>query len=172
MPSLVVGAAVNAPLSPIQRARVARELLAVMRGTTVIRSRDEMTISAIVIAACKLAEMPVDHPPYAVLAEVERMLGKAIARKTRKALPEVCAAVRERGADARGWLKRATASHDRIAAVASGDVSAVLRDALSVPPGALPHAVQGNGRAEELLAFVLSPVYLEVRRALGLEDAA
>ena len=39
-PSLVVGAGVNAPLGPPTRARVARELLAMVRGTTVTRSRD------------------------------------------------------------------------------------------------------------------------------------
>ena len=32
--------------------------------------------------------------------------------------------------------------------------------------------VKGNARAEELLKFVLSPKYIELRRALGLEGPA
>jgi hypothetical protein len=32
--------------------------------------------------------------------------------------------------------------------------------------------VKGNVRAEELLRFVASPRYLEIRRALGLEGGA
>ena len=89
-PALVVGSGVNAPLSSLSRARVARELLGILRGTTVTRSRDETTVAAIVVAACKLAEVRIDHPAYPVLAEVERLVGKAISRKTRKALPEFC----------------------------------------------------------------------------------
>ena len=43
----------NTPLAPVTRGRVARELLAMVRGTTVTRSRDEMTIAArLVDEAC------------------------------------------------------------------------------------------------------------------------
>jgi lipopolysaccharide biosynthesis regulator YciM len=168
-PSLVVGSGVNAPLSPLARARVARELLGIVRGTTITRSRDETTIAAIVIAACKLAEVRVDHPAYAVLAEVERLVGKAIARKTRKALPEICSALVARNADARAWSKRALASQDRMALVASGDPGVVLGDLLAVSGERLGPATRGDPRSEELLRFVLSDAYLELRRALGFE---
>jgi hypothetical protein len=172
VPAIVVGAGVNAPLAPLTRARVAREVLGIMRGTTVTRLRDDITVAAIVIAACRLAEVPVQHPPYAVLAEVERLLGKAVARKMRKLLPEVCSAIVRSGADARAWSKRALASHDRVAAIASGDASVVLSDVLGVPIDKLGNVVKGNARAEELLRFVLSPQHLELRRALGLEGGA
>jgi lipopolysaccharide biosynthesis regulator YciM len=171
VPSLVVGAGVNAPLAPLTRARVARELLAITRGTTVVRTRDDVTVAAVVVAACRLADVPIEHPPYAVLAEVERLLGKAISRKTRKLLPELCAAVVRSGADARAWSKRALASHDRVACVASGDVGVVLSDALGVSIDKVAAAVRGKARAEELLRFVLSPPYVELRRSLGLEGA-
>src|SRR6202035_1573698 len=52
MPTLVVGADVNAPLAPMTRGRIARELLAIIRGTTIARTRDDITIAAVVIAAC------------------------------------------------------------------------------------------------------------------------
>jgi tetratricopeptide (TPR) repeat protein len=168
-PALVVGAGINAPLGALARARVARELLAILRGTTVARSRDDTSMAAIVVAACRLAEVRVDHPPYAVLAEIERLIGKAIARKTRKALPEICSAIAAQGSDARVWSRRALASQDRIAAVASGEPAVVIADALSVPLERVAQAAPSDGRAEELLRFVLSGQYLDLRRALGLE---
>jgi lipopolysaccharide biosynthesis regulator YciM len=172
LPALVVGAGVNAPLAPSTRARVARELLAMLRGTTVVRSRDDITIAAVVVAACRLAEVPIQHPPYAMLAEVERLIGKAIARKTRRLITDACRAIVGTGADARAWSRRALASHDRVATVASGDVSVVLGDVLGVTTEKLGPAVKGNPRAEELLRFVLSPQYLDIRRSLGLEGGA
>jgi hypothetical protein len=169
LPALVVGSGVNSPLTPLARARVARELLGIVRGTTIVRSRDETAIAAIVVAACKLAEVRVEHPAYAVLAEIERLLGKAIARKTRKALSDVCSALVARGADARAWSKRALSSQDRMALVASGDPAVVLGDLLGVSTDRLGAAVRADPRAEGLLRFVLSDAYLELRRALGLE---
>jgi hypothetical protein len=168
-PALVVGAGVKAPLSPAMRARVAREIIGIVRGTSVLRSRDETTIAAIVVTACRLADVPFNHPPYAMLAEVERLIGKAIARRTRKALPEVCRPVAQAGADGKAWSRRALASQDRVATLASGDASTVLVGALGVPLERLPQTLLGNARGEELLRFVLSQQYLDLRRALGLE---
>jgi hypothetical protein len=172
IPALVVGAGVNTPLAPPTRARIARELFAMLRGTTVVRSRDDITIAAVVVAACRLAEVPIDHPPYAVLAEVERLLGKALGRKTRKAIGDACRAIARGGIDARAWSRRALASHDRVATVASGDAAVVLSDVLGASIEKLGPVVKGNARAEELLRFVLSPQYLEIRRSLGLEGGA
>jgi tetratricopeptide (TPR) repeat protein len=168
-PALVVGPGVNSPLSPMARARVARELLGVVRGTTITRWRDDVTVAAIVAAACHIADVPFEHPPYAVLAEVERLIGRALPRRTRRALPEVCAAIASQRADARSWSKRALGSQDRIAAVACGDPRLVLIDALGVPPDRLGAVASTTPRAEDLLRFVLSPTYLDIRRSLGLE---
>jgi cellulose synthase operon protein C len=170
-PALVVGPSIKAPLSPVIRARVARELVAMARGTTVARSRDDVTIAAIVVAACKIAEVHIDHPPYAVLAEIERLMGKAISRKTRKSIGDACRAIVATRAEPRAWTKRVLASHDRIAVVASGDPAVVLCEVLGVPIERIGPAVLGNPRAEELLRFVLSPSYLQLRRALELEGS-
>jgi tetratricopeptide (TPR) repeat protein len=46
VPSLVIGSHVNTPLPPATRGRVARELLALLRGSTITRWRDDTTIAA------------------------------------------------------------------------------------------------------------------------------
>lgn len=168
-PAIVVGSGVNAPLSPTTRARVARELLAIVRGTTVTRWRDDTTIAAIVVAACNIAKVPVDHPPFAVLAEVERLIGKAVSRKTKALLPPICKLVVQSGQDARQWAARARASQGRVATVASGDVSVVLADVFGEPIERLGGVARDDLRAHELLRFVASRPYFELRRSLGLE---
>jgi len=168
-PAIVVGSGVNAPLSPTTRARVARELLAIVRGTTVTRWRDDTTIAAIVVAACNIAKVPVDHPPFAVLAEVERLMGKAINRKTKGLIVPICKLFVQSGQDARQWAARARASQGRVATLASGDVSVVLADVFGEPIERLGGVARDDLRAHELLRFVLSRPYFELRRSLGLE---
>jgi predicted Zn-dependent protease len=169
IPSLVIGAQVNAPFQPMTRGRIARELLALLRGSTITRWRDETTIAAIVVAACNLAEIRVDAPQYAMLAEVEKLISKAISRKAKKALPDVCRAIVQSRADARMWSHRALMSHNRISVVAAGDAAAVIVDLTGQTLERLPALVPGDSRVEELIRFVLSPAYLDLRRTLGLE---
>jgi hypothetical protein len=166
-PAIVVGPSINAPLPPQTRARVAREVLGIVRGTTVVRFRDDIAVAAIVAAACRLADVRLDHPPFAVLAEIERLLGRAMSRRTRRALPEACGTLAAQGVDPRAWFTRALASQDRIGAVASGDPSVVLADS----PIAPSEAPQTPPRVGDLLRFVLSPIYLDIRRSLGLEGS-
>jgi hypothetical protein len=56
-----------------------------------------------------------------------------------------------------------------VAALASGDVGIVLADALGEPLDRLASIAKTDPRAEELIRFALSPAYIELRRALGLE---
>jgi tetratricopeptide (TPR) repeat protein len=171
-PSIVVGAEVKSPLPSPARAQVARELYAMCRGTTAVRLRDETAMAAVVLAACKLAEVRVDGPTYAVQAEIDKVISKAISRRTRKLLPEICERIAGARSDARAWARRALASHDRVALLASGDVTLILGEILAQPVELLPEHVRGDTRAEELLRFDLSKSYLELRRALGLERAS
>jgi tetratricopeptide (TPR) repeat protein len=170
-PALVIGSSINAPLTPVFRGRLARELFALVRGTTVLRSRDDMTIAAIVVAACHLGEVQIQSPPYPVLAEVEKGLSKAIARKTKKALAEICRNVVASGQDARVWSRRALASHARATLVASGDLASALADTVGETPERLRTMLKSDERALELTQFAFTPAYLELRRALGLEGA-
>jgi tetratricopeptide (TPR) repeat protein len=169
--AIVVGPGVNSPLPVAKRARVARELFAMSRGTTIVGLRDETTVAAVVVAASKLAEVRIDSPPYAVQGEIDKLLSKALARKTRKLLPEIFARIVSSRADARAWARAARASQDRVASLACGDVGVVLSETLGQPPDQVPAHVTGDVRAEEVLRFVLSSEYLGLRRSLGLEEA-
>lgn len=172
VPALVVGAQVNAPLSPATRGRVARELFGITRGTTITRWRDDATIAAIVVAACNLVKVRVETPPMAVLAEVERMIAKAIPGKVKSAIEPICRHYVQSGADPRQWAARARASQGRIAAVAAGDVSVVLADVFGETTARLGAVARDDLRAHDLLRFVLSRPYFDLRRTLGLEGGA
>ena len=170
IPSLVVGAGANAPLSPVLRGAIARELCGLVRGTTILRSRDETTIAAIVVAACRIVDVRVDAPPYAVLAEVEKLMSKAISRKTKKLIPDICKAIVSSGQDAKAWSKRGLMSLARAQLLASGDVAFTLSDLLGAPIEQARGLAKSDERAAEIVRFVLSPSYIELRRTLGLEE--
>ena len=167
VPSIVCGPSVKTPFDAMTCARVVRELFALARGTTMMRLRDDTTVAAVVVAACRIAEVPINAPPYAILAEVEKALKSAVPRKIRKAMPDVCAQVANAGADPKAFARAALASQARVAAIACSEVSIVLADL--VPPVTV---ASQDPRAIDLCRFVLSPAYVQVRRALGLEGGA
>jgi hypothetical protein len=168
-PAMVIGSQVTAPLGPLHRQAVARELYALRRGTTVLTQRTPEDVAAIIVAACRIGEVELPAPPFAMLSEFQRLLAKEAgswaARRVRKQLPDLARAVALESADLLGWVRAATSSLDRMASIAAGDVSWVL--------GGRARAVIGDGdgereRAERLLSFVLSPVYLDLREQLGM----
>jgi len=166
-PALVVGKGVTAPLSPFHRQAIARELLALRRGTSVLRHREPDEIHALLVAACRVAEVPVDSPPFALLGEFQRQLSREMPRKVRKQLTELARAFADSGQDPVLWYRAATSTLDRMAAVAAGDVSWVLASDTR-HRGRLSGSREAQARAERLLAFVLSPTYLELRDKLGM----
>jgi hypothetical protein len=168
-PALVLGSGITAPFDAAARSAVAREVFALRRGITAVRTRDDNTIASLVAAACIEAGLNVPAPPYAVFGEVARGVKKEISRKTRKAIPEVCQRILQGGVDARVWAQAARRSLDRVAAIAAGDVSIAVADILGAPRADLGGAaVADNERARRLLGFVLSPSYLELRKTLGM----
>jgi tetratricopeptide (TPR) repeat protein len=168
IPAIVVGDGVPQPLSAVHRGSLARELLALKLGTTVLLHRSASDVAALITAACQLGGVTLDAPPYAMLAEFERLLGKEMPRRARKLLPERAAAVAHGGGDPLLWVRAAMASLDRIAAAAIGDVSWVLAGANGNSRGERPETTEGKLRAERLLSFVLSPAAFAVRERLGL----
>ncbi len=166
-PALVIGSGVGAPLTPYHRQLVARELFALRRGTTILRHRPPTDIAALIVAACRLAGVQVPSPHYAMLDEFERQLGKQMARRVRRLLPDLAGPVAEVGQDLLSWVQAATSSLDRLAAVAAGDVSYVLADNPG-SRGQIGASIEAQERAQRLLGFVLSPSYLAVRERLGM----
>ena len=166
LPAIVLGSGVTAPLSPRHRQAVARELFALRRGTTVLRHRESAEIGALVVAACRVGEVNLPAPAYAMLPEFQRSLAKA-PRRVRKVLPDLARAVEESQQDPIAWARAAVSSLDRMATIAAGDVSWVLA-AGGRERGALGLSDEAAARAKRLLSFVLSPGYLALREKLGM----
>jgi cellulose synthase operon protein C len=167
-PAVVIGSGVTAPFDAAARSAVAREVFALRRGITAVRTRDDNTIASLVIAACQEAGLQVPNPAYAVFGEVSRAVKKEIPRKVRKAIPEVCQRILASKQDPRQWAAIARRSIDRMAVIAAGDVSIVLADVLGAPRAEHGALIADSDRAKRLLAFVLSPSYLELRKKLGM----
>lgn len=168
VPALVVGAEVTTPLSPASRSAIAREVFALRRGICAVRSRDDAAIASCAIAVCNAVGINVPNPGYAVFAEVSRAVQKTISRKVKKNAADVCARFVQSGQDPKAWAVAARCSIDRMAAIAAGEVSLVLAEALRAPRADLAPLVRESDRARSLLRFVLSPGYLELRKKLGM----
>lgn len=167
-PAIVVGANVKPPLTPAARSAIAREVFALRRGITSLRHRDDATVASLVVAALQEVGIGVQSPPYAIFSEVQRTFHKEISRKVKKVLPDVAQRVAASRQDAVAWAQAARRSIDRMAMIAAGDVSLVLSDVLATPREKLGARVPTNHRARQLLGFVLSPSYIELRKKLGM----
>jgi pSer/pThr/pTyr-binding forkhead associated (FHA) protein len=168
VPALVIGPEVTAPLTPITRSAVAREVFALRRGICALRRSDDAAIASCVIAVCAECGFNLPNPGYAVFGEVSRIVHKEISRKVKKAAQDVCQRFVQSGQDPRAWAAAARRSIDRMAAIAAGDVSIVLSEVLGAPKNELAPRVRESDRARSLLTFVLSPGYLELRKKLGM----
>jgi hypothetical protein len=169
--AIVIGAQVNAPLSPALRGKVARELFALLRGTSIVRSRDDATLGAVVLAAAQEVKVQLPIPRNAALADVEKAVHKAIGRKVRAAIEPICRMLAQGPVDLRAFAERARMTQLRMATVAAGDASVVLTDLFQATPEQAAAMAREDLRAEELLRFLLSDAFFDQRRALGLEGA-
>lgn len=168
IPALVLGSEITTPLDAASRSAIAREAFALRRGITSLRTRDDNTVASLVAAACIESGLAVPQPPYAVFGEVSRAIHKEMSRATRKAIAEVCQRIVSSQQDPHRWAQAARRSIDRMAVIAAGDVSLVLSDILNTPREQLGGLVAESERARQLVAFVLSQSYLELRKKLGM----
>jgi tetratricopeptide (TPR) repeat protein len=168
LPAIVLGPVVSAPLSAAHRQAVARELFALKRGTTILRHRDINDVSALFVAACRVAGLNPPSPEYAMLGEFQRLLGKEMSRRTRKLLPELGTRALSARQDPATWARAAVASLDRMASIAAGDVSWVLCGGSPEGRGRLATSRETEVRARRVFQFVLSPTYLTLREKLGM----
>jgi hypothetical protein len=168
LPAIILGSAITTPLDAAARSAIARSVFALRRGITSVRTRDDNTIASIVVSACNEAGLTVPAPSYAVFGEVSRSIRKEISRKVKKVILEPCQKILAAKQDGRTWAAAARRSIDRMAVIAAGDASIVLSDFMGVPREQLGSLSADNERARRLLAFVLSPSYLELRKKLGM----
>jgi tetratricopeptide (TPR) repeat protein len=167
-PALVIGSAVTYPFNAAARSAIAREVFALKRGISAVRSRDERTIASLIAAAAVDAGVQYPQPQFAVYAEIARSVKKEMTRKVRKLIPDVCQRILQSRQDPVAWAAAARRSLDRMAVIGAGDASIVLSDILGAPRDKLEGLAAENDRARRLLAFVLSPSYLELRKTLGM----
>ncbi|WP_441288971.1 hypothetical protein ACSRUE_45215 [Sorangium sp. KYC3313] len=168
LPALVLGPEITTPLDAASRSAIAREAFALRRGISSLRTRDDSAVASLVAAACIEAGFAVPQPPYAVFGEVSRAIHKEMSRATRKAIADVCQRIVSSQQDPLRWAQAARRSIDRMAVIAAGDVSLVLSDILNTPREQLGGVVVESERARQLVAFVLSQSYLELRKKLGM----
>ncbi len=166
--AVVVGPDIEVPLNAASRSAIAREVFGLRRGLTTVRTRDDASVASMAIAACNEVGVAAPNPGFSSYAEVQRNVHKEITRKVKKLATEPAQRFAASGQDLRTWAAAARRSLDRMAVVAAGDVSIVLSEFLGVPRERLHDVVPDNDRARSLLAFVLSPRYLEIRRKLGM----
>ncbi len=167
--SVVIGTNIRGPLSLEDRARLVRELLALARGTTIVLQRDDVSVAAVIVASCALVEVKLQTPAYAVLAETQKLISKAISRKTKKALPPLADLVARHlggGGDLRPFRAHAIKTLDRAAMLATGTPVAAL--AQIVGPGAVAARIDADPRAQAMLGFAWSDDYFALRKQLGL----
>jgi hypothetical protein len=167
-PTLVIGSRVTSPLSPEHRQRVAGELLALKRGTSVLGHRSATEIAALVAATCRLGQVVLDTPKYAMLDEFERQLSRHTPRKVKKLLPAIARDVAGYGQAPLEWAHAAWSTLDRFRAMAVGDVSWLIADLAGVARGEPITQEAAFSRVGRLLGFVFSPQFQEVRQRLGL----
>jgi hypothetical protein len=167
-PALIIGPAITAPLDLAGRSAVAREVFALRRGTTAVMHCDDSTIASIVVAVSNDAGVPVPEPPYAVYHEVARAIQKAMNRRVRKLVGEVCQRILHSGSSPPVWAEAARRSIDRMALISAGDAASVA-DQIIGPGGSRGRAeMESNVRLKRLLAFALSSEYLALRKKLGM----
>lgn len=166
-PALVIGTSVLSPLSPAHRQAVARELFALRRGTSILRSREPTEVAALIAATGQVLGVDQKAPSYALTAEFVRLLGKGLSRKAKKALPPLLEQTSQAAQEPLRWVAAALSSMDRVAALAAGDVSWVLAKTPDMR-GSRVSSVDERERLRKLLCFVLDPRYLALRKELGL----
>ena len=172
-PRVVIGAGVRAPLDAQARGVLARGLLATLRGTHVVMTRDDDTLRSIFEVVCRAAKVH-GAPPSGharLTAEVERLLTKHINRRVRAAVEGHCKRAVEAaqsGRDIVTWGKAARLSLARAEVVGSGDVAGATSRMVGVTPDHLNAALLDDDRVLALVRFALSNDYLAARTALGL----
>lgn len=164
--TLVLGMGVTAPLSPTRRSQLARELAAYHLQALPLLSRTRTQAARLIWAALVAAECPLPQSILDDLGELPRTLGRALPRKVKKALPELCAALGDGGRDMPRQCELLLFQARRLALAIGGDLQASLDDVVGAM--AARETIASSEAAVDLIrAWTSSPMAL-IRKKLGL----
>ncbi len=164
--SVVVGYRVTAPLGPAQRQALARCLFGCWQGGALLGQRPPTFALSLLSSLARIGGVPDAASGSDSNEELDKTLKRVLPRKLRKSLPELLADLPP-AQEQRHWLEATEAALDRVSALASGDASHVLGEFGALERGATGPVAHQRGRAGDLLAFVLSPLYVTLRNRLG-----
>jgi tetratricopeptide (TPR) repeat protein len=160
--ALVCGGAFVEQLSPPLRFRVARRLALLRDWLGPVETMEEAELAVFFAACAKLADLP--RPPIlagvneARVEERSRALGKAIARRDKKALQAIGGRLLDLPHPGE-WRHAVLVGAARAGLVIGGDLGAAL--------GELGLDVQRDGDAQALILFGISEDYRVLRHELG-----
>ncbi|MFO0610400.1 MAG: hypothetical protein U0324_44985 [Polyangiales bacterium] len=170
--AVVVGAGVATPLDATARFELARRLLLALRGAAALAHDAPEAVADRALAALACADLPVAAGAARYEAHV-KAVGKALSRKTRKAIAESGRALAADPGAADELLRaaRAMLSTARRGALAvSGDVAAAARDlsaALGQRERSPREALAADAAGRELALYAVSDALAQVVRDLG-----
>lgn len=166
-PAIIIGGA-DRVLTPLERGRLATCIFGLVRGTHACIEYPASRVAALLTAACKIGNVELPGPTFAHTGELERQLSRELPRKVRKELEPLAQQAAAAGVEPLSCVRAVTATLDRVAVLASGDLSQTLstRDALGSGFASLEPTVAE--RLQALTQFCLSTTYINLRQQLGL----
>jgi cellulose synthase operon protein C len=166
-PAIIISGA-DRSLTPFERGRLAASIFGLVRGTYACLEHSATKVAALLSAACKIGGVVLDGPTFELTNDLERQLSRELPRRVRKDLEPFAELAAQQSAQPLTAVHAAQATLDRIAALASGDLSQALvtRDKLSAGFSELDADLQE--RFQQQSEFCLTPTYLHLRRELGL----
>jgi hypothetical protein len=164
--SLVLGQGVTAPLSPTRRSQLARELAAYHLQALPLLTRTRAQAARLMWAALVAAECPLPQSILDDLGELPRTLSRALPRKVRKMLPELCAALGDGGRDMPRQCELLLFQARRLGLAIGGDLQASLDDVVGAM-AARETIASSDGAVDLIRAWTSGPMAL-MRKKLGL----
>ncbi len=165
--AFLVGSEVAHPLTPSQRTLATLQLAATALQTLPLLARSSTQAAKLVYAALVASDCPL---PGEILREelgdLPRSLGRALPRKTKKALPELVRALPDRGASMELQLVLALRHTRSVSLLLAGDLASALEHTL----GAFPtrDSIAASAEALDLVTVWTSSAMNTLRNRLGL----
>ncbi len=166
-PAIIIGGA-DRILTPFERGRLAASICGLLRGTYACIEYPADKVAALLAAACKIGNVELPGPTFALTGELERQLSRELPRKVRKELEVLAPRAAAQGAEPLECVRVATATLDRVALIASGDMSQTIVTRENLAGGLTTLTPELAERFQSLTRFCLSTAYLNLRQQLGL----